>query len=586
MLDLVIRGGRIVDGTGANAFTGDVGVSDGVITEVGKIDSSARREVDAAGALVTPGFVDCHTHYDGQVTWDDRLEASQTNGNTTVINGNCGVGFAPIRPGRSADLIDLMEGVEDIPGTALYEGVPWGEWETFPEYLAYVGQRQWAVDVGFQVPHGPLRQYVMGQRGHDADPTARAASPDELATMARLTQEACEAGALGFSTSRILFHRAVSGYSVPGTYAPEEELTAILGGLRAGGARVMQAIPGGGVTGMYDPWKLVDEVRLFGRLSREQGITVTFTLYEDGEAPERWREAMAIVTEANANGAHVKPMVAPRCSTILTSLQTYHMFMLRPTYKKLSHLPVDELVAELRRPEVKRAILSEEDDIDRSSGSMENVLPPLFQNSLDKTYPLGDPIDYEPAPEDALGARAKAAGRDQWDYFYDFLVENGGRNVGMYFIANYAHGNLDIVREMLLDENTVSGLSDAGAHVQMICDASNSPFHLTHWVRDRSRGDRIPLELAIRKVTSAPAQIFGLNDRGVIAVGKRADLNVIDLDNLRIEQPFVRADLPAGGRRFLQSSSGFLLTVVNGVATLENDVDTEQRPGRVARRSA
>jgi N-acyl-D-amino-acid deacylase len=582
MHDLVVKGGTVVDGTGAAPFTADVAVRDGRIVEIGEVTERARRAIDADGALVTPGWVDAHTHYDGQVTWDDRLEGSASNGVTTVVMGNCGVGFAPVPPGGVAELIDLMEGVEDIPGTALYEGMPWGQWESFPEYLAFLDSRRWAIDVGAQLAHGALRYYVMGDRAlDDSDATV-----DDLQRMAQLAEEAVRAGAVGFSTSRIRAHRAMSGYCVPGTFAAEDELAAIADALIAGGGAVFQAIPSGAIgdNPEFAPEQapLADELRMFGRLSRARRLRCVFSTFQTSDDPERWRDTLRIVAEENARGARLAPMVAPRAGTVLTTLSGYHLFMQRPTYLRLAHLPFDKLVAELRRPEVKSAILSEADVTDDRPGAMQNILPPIFARALPLTFEMGDPLDYEPTLEQSLAARAAAEGRDEHEYLYDFLLQDDGTSVGV-FLANYVDGNLDACRSMLLDPNTVSGLSDAGAHVNFICDMSVPTFHLTHWVRDRSRGEKLPVEAVVAKATSKVAAVFGLNDRGVITVGKRGDLNVVDLDALKIQRPAMHRDLPAGGTRFLQPATGYVATVARGEQIRDHDEDTGARPGRVVR---
>ncbi len=583
MFDTVIKGGVVVDGAGAAARTADIGIRDGLIAEVGRISGPARRVIEADGALVTPGWVDAHTHYDGQVTWDDRLEGSAANGVTTVVMGNCGVGFAPVPPNGVKSLIDLMEGVEDIPGTALFEGMPWGEWETFPEYLSFLDKRSWAADVSAQLAHGALRFYVMGERAISRE----AATAEDIASMAKIAEEAVRAGAVGFSTSRIIAHRSMSGYSVPGTFAAEDELAAIARGLRAGGGAVLQTIPAssiGQIEGMEPEHStLLAEIALFARLSRDNDLPVVFSTFQINQAPDLWRDVLAAVAEENANGARLAPMVAPRAGTVLTTLRGYHRFMRRPTYMKLAHLPHDQFVRELRRPEVKAAILVEQDTPHPQPGAMENILPALFQQALPLTFPMTDPIDYEPTLDRSLAALATQQNREPFEFLYDFLLENNGEAVGVYLGANYIEGNLDACRTMLMDPNTVTGLSDAGAHVNFICDMSIPTFNLTHWVRDRSRGARLPIELMVAKCTSTPARLFGLTDRGSLEVGKRADINIIDLENLKIQVPKMHRDLPAGGSRFLQPSTGYLATFVRGVQTRERDEDTGARPGRVAR---
>lgn len=583
MYDIVIKGGTLVDGTGKPAFVGDIGIENGRIAEIGSISSAGRRSIDADGAIIAPGWVDAHTHYDGQVTWDDRLEGSAANGVTTVVMGNCGVGFAPVRKGGEAALIDLMEGVEDIPGTALFEGMPWGQWESFPEYLALLDGRQYSLDVGAQLAHGALRYYVMGERAITRD----AASADDLSRMATLTEEAVRAGALGFSTSRIIGHKSMSGHSVPGTFAAEDELLAIAQAMRRGGGAVLQAIPAsaiGNIQGIEaEHSELLDEVHRLGRISRSTGQPVVFSTFQTNDLPNQWRDVLAATASENHTGAQLHPMVAPRAGTVLTTLRGYHLFMRRPTYMKFAKLPMHDLVVALRQPAVKAAILSECDVPHPQPGAMENLLPSIFELAMPLTFELADPIDYEPTLDNSLFARAEREQRKPVEYLYDFLLGDDGTAVGVYLGANYIEGNLDACRTMLLDPHTVTGLSDAGAHVNFICDMSIPTFNLTHWARDRSRGERLPIELMVAKCTATPARLFGLHDRGTLEVGKRADVNLIDLASLRIQRPTLHFDLPAGGGRFLQPSTGYIATLVNGVVTREHDQDTGARPGRVAR---
>jgi N-acyl-D-amino-acid deacylase len=584
MFDTIIRGGNVVDGTGAAPRVADVAILNGLIAEVGKVSGRARKEINADGVLVTPGWIDAHTHYDGQVTWDERLEGSSANGVTSVVMGNCGVGFAPVRPGGVGSLIELMEGVEDIPGTALYEGMPWGQWETFPEYLSFLDTRKWSVDVSAQLAHGALRFYVMGERAVSREN----ATAEDLASMARIAQEAVEAGAVGFSTSRIIVHRSMSGHSVPGTFAAEEELAAIAKGLRAGGGAVLQAIPSnttGQAPGLEpEHSSLLQELALFARISRNNNLPVVFTAMQIPGAPEMWRDVLATAAVENARGARLSPMVAPRAVTMLTTLQGYHRFMRRPTYLRLADLPHDDLVRELHRPEIKATILAERQEVPHPQpGAMENLLPGFFEQTLPLTFRMVDPLDYEPPMDQSLAAQATAQGRDLMEFLYEFLLEDNGRSVGMFLGSNYVDGNLNSSREMLIDANTVIGLSDAGAHVNFISDMSFPTFNLTHWVRDRTRGPRLPLELIVKKLTALPAGLFGLTDRGTLTPGKRADINVIDLAKLHTAVPRLHNDLPAGGSRFLQPSTGYLATIVRGECTRENDKDTGARPGRVAR---
>jgi N-acyl-D-aspartate/D-glutamate deacylase len=581
MHDVVISGGMIVDGTGSAPYRSDVAINDGVITEIApSIPGDARRRIDATGKIVTPGWVDVHTHYDGQVTWDEDLEPSATNGVTTLVMGNCGVGFAPVRSGAEAPLIELMEGVEDIPGSALAEGIPWGAWESFPEYLDYLSTRKFSLDVGTQVAHGALRFYAMGERGVDN----LDATPEEIDTMAKLVGEAMEAGALGFTTSRTIGHRSLSGKPVPGTFAAEDELEAIA---KAMGRGVFEAIPAGTVGALEalggERAKPLDEVLMFAELSRKSGRPVTFTTVKIAEDVDHWRDVMNAVSAENARGAKLRPQVAPRAVTVMTSLGTYHMFMRKATYlRDLAHLALPERVREMRKPEVKAAILADRSVKSENAGSMESVVG-LYARALNATFPLTFPINYEPERSESVVGRARALGVSAESLMYDLLLEDEGRAFYAVFGSNFAKANLDASMDMLVHPDSVTGLSDAGAHVNFICDCSMPTFHLTHWVRDRSRGPRLPLELAVHKLTKNNADLYGMTDRGSVEIGKRADINVIDLENLTIQAPFVRHDLPAGGSRILQPSTGYAATLVNGIVVRLNDEDTGERPGRLVR---
>ncbi|MGE3619941.1 MAG: amidohydrolase family protein [Acidimicrobiia bacterium] len=563
-------------------------MQDGRIVEVGRVTAGAREVVDADGALVTPGWVDAHTHYDAQVTWDDTLEGSASNGVTTVVAGNCGVGFAPVRPDGFADLIDMMEGVEDIPGSALVEGMPWGEWESFPEYLDVLGRRSWTTDVAVQIGHGPLRYYVMGDRAVAND----AATEADIAQMAGLLAAAVRAGAAGFSTSRTKVHRSLRGGEfIPGTFAPLEELMALGRAVAAGGGGVLQALPASGTAvGDVTPAgpeqaSVGDEVELFAEISRATGLPFVFTTVQTSDT-ERWREVLARSAAHNATGARLRPMVAARGTTVLSTLSSYHPFMRRPTFLRLGQaLSFDALVTEMRRPEVKAAILAEGDVPHDDVGSMENFLATsFFTRGINKMYPLGEPLDYEPTEEMSFAAQAAAQHRDPFDVVYDYLLEDGGRAVALFLGANYMDRNLDACRDMLLHPDTVTGLGDAGAHVTLACDMAAHTFALAHWARDRSRGEGLPVELIVRKATSVPATIWGMHDRGTVAVGKRADVNVIDFENLRSARPELLHDLPAGGSRFVQRAHGYIATVVDGTIVRRDDADTGARPGRLLRR--
>src|SRR5216683_2991555 len=575
MLDSVIRGGTVVDGTGAPAFAADIGIRDGRIVAVGTVDEAAREVLDADGAVVTPGFFDLHTHYDGQVTWDDALEPSATNGITTIVLGNCGVGFAPVRPEDHEALIDMMEGVEDIPGSALSVGMPWGKWETFGEYLDLIDARSYTANVACHIAHGPLRYYVMGERAYeDHDATG-----DEVAEMARLVGEAFDAGAAGFSTGRYRGHMSRSGRIVPGTFAPTEELTAIARAVGEAGHGVLQVIADGAIA----PSEEIDripELDMLAGLSLTARRPLTFsTAYRPGSNLRRVLDATAAW---NDKGAQLRPQFLPRSFTMMTSLGTYHPFMYRPTYSKLADLPLSERAAEMRRSEVRERILAEQDD---SAGQsvLGALLVVAFVRSVGRMFSMAWPVEYEPDPAASVQAQAQAMGKDPVHHLYDLLVEGDGTTFYAQLGSNFGDGTLEPCRQMLLDPYTVSGLSDAGAHVTMISDCSASTFHLTHWVRDRQKGPRVPIELAVHKLTGAPAGMYGLTDRGVVAEGRKADLNVIDLDHLTIQALRMRDDLPTGASRILQPSTGYLATMVNGQIVRRHDEDTGERPGHLLR---
>ncbi len=584
MFDIVIKNGMIVDGTGSPGVAGDVAIRDGLIAEVGgTITAGTRRVIDADGALVTPGWVDVHTHYDGQVSWDSELAPSSHNGVTTIVMGNCGVGFAPVRPGDEHSLIELMEGVEDIPGAALHEGMDWGSWESFPDYLDYIAGREYALDVGAQIAHGAVRFYAMGERGRiNEDATA-----DDITAMGAIVAEAIEAGAVGFSTSRTIGHRSLWGEPVPGTFAADAELLAIAEQMRTVGKGVFEMIPAGTVGKLeaLGGEKTTQEVEhdLMRRFSLASGRPVTFTLVQSPDYdPDLWRTILAMTAEANAAGAQLHPQVSSRPIGFLTGLSGYHAFMRKPTYlAQLARLPLAERAVAMSDPAMKATLLAEDDVRPEAPGSMENVYG-LFKRSAAVMYPLSSPVDYEPAISDTLGARAKAAGRDALDYLYDFMIEDGGTRFASLSTVDIA-ARLDVLREMLVDPNTVTGLSDAGAHVTLICDGSMPTTQLSYWARDRKRGEQLPLEFIVNKQTARNAALYGMTDRGTLEVGKRADVNVIDHANLTVSAPVAHHDLPAGGTRLMQPVAGYLATLCNGVVTRDHDEDTGARPGRLVR---
>lgn len=575
MLDSIIRGGQIVDGTGAEPFSGDVGIRDGCIVALGTVDEDATQIIDADGAVVTPGFLDLHTHYDGQVTWDDALEPSATNGITTVVLGNCGVGFAPVRPADHQQLIDMMEGVEDIPGPALTDGMPWGAWETFGEYLDVIDSRSYATDVAAHIAHGPVRYYVMGERAYeDYD-----ATPDEVAEMARIVREAFDAGASGFSSNRFRAHMSSTGRIVPGTFAPIDELSALCAAAGDAGHGVLQAIADGTITpgGEADS---MPELDMLADLSRDSGRPLTFSTFQVDPNSNVLRRVLDGAAAHNRTGAQLRPQIIPRSVTMMTSLATYHPFQNRPAYQELASLPLPQRAAAMRQAEVRERILGDEDVFTGGLGAM---LAMALGRGTGRMFSLRYPVNYEPDSSASVKAEARALGKDPLHHLYDLLVAGDGTDFFAVLGSNFADGTLEPCREMLMDPNTVSGLSDAGAHVTMISDCSTSTFHLTHWVRDRSKGDRVPLETAVRKLTGAPAGMYGFDDRGILEVGRRADVNVIDFDNLAIQAPEIRSDLPTGATRVLQPSTGYLATMVNGTVVRRDDVDTGERPGHLLR---
>ena len=580
MFDIIIRGGTIIDGTGAAAIVADIAIANGKIVEVSPtVVGEAREEINARGHLVTPGFIDIHTHYDGQVSWDTLLEPSSAHGVTTVVVGNCGVGFAPVRPGKEEWLVQLMEGVEDIPGTALHEGINW-EWETFPEYLDAIDKRRYAVDVAAYVPHGAVRGYVMGDRGaRNEDATA-----EDLAEMARIVREAREAGAVGFSTSRTMGHRAKDGEPVPGTFASSDELNALADALVAGGGGIFEVAPEVLPDGGDQPTMgMTEELEWMGNLALRTNLKVTYLLLQYMTMPDAWKQALSHSQEIMNKGGYLRPQVAARPFGMMVNWAGYHPFLKRPTFVELAAtLSLDDMRRELARPDVKAKILSETDGpIDASIqfdglGPRLGMIPHLI-------YAMGDNVDYEPTPDMSVKALAEKNGVTTDEMAYDLLNNDNGCASLMFPTLNYVGENHDVIYEMLTHPTAINGLSDGGAHVRMICDASIPTYLLTHWARDRARGPKLSVEEAVRLQTTATADVMGLSDRGRIAPGLRADINIIDFDKLELHAPRAVNDLPAGGRRLVQSASGYVATIVNGVITRRDGTDTGQRPGRLVR---
>lgn len=582
MFDLLIKGGTVHDGTGAQATTADVGIRDGLIVEVGPLSGAARETIDADGALVAPAWVDIHTHYDGQVTWDSEMNPSASHGVGTIVMGNCGVGFAPVAEGGEQDLIELMEGVEDIPGTALHEGMPWGRWRSYPDYLDFLATREYSLDISSLVAHGAVRNFVMGERGR----TNQAATADDIQAMGQVVEEALRAGAVGFSTSRILGHRSIQGEPVPGTFAADDEVMQVAQALKRAGRGLFQIIPsstlGQGRPEALEHSSLEQEIDLIARVSQESGRPATFTLFQVDDWTEKWREALDRVKAANAQGAAVYPQVGSRPTGLVLSLETYHPWLLKPSWQRVAALSGAARAQALQDPQLKQALLSEPNAVAGvPPGTMAFGIAHV-EWQFENLFPLDAGSTYEPLPEESFAARTAASNQAPEAVLYDYLA-SGPEQRAIAFFTNYADYNLDAVREMQLDACTVTGLSDAGAHVSLIFDAVNPTYQLTYWTRDRTRGAKLPLEHVIHRGTQRNAELFGFSDRGCIAPGLRADLNVIDYDNLRLGALELTHDLPAGGSRFLQGAHGYLATVINGQVTRRRDVDTGARPGRLVR---
>ncbi len=562
--DVVIRGGTVIDGTGAPGFEADVAIRDGTILEVGQVRGVGREEIDARHQIVTPGFVDIHTHYDGQATWDSQLAPSSLHGVTTIVMGNCGVGFAPVRPEHHALLVELMEGVEDIPGTALHEGLRW-EWESFGEYLDALERVPHDIDVAAQLPHSPLRVYVMGQRGADREP----ASELELAQMAELVREAVAAGALGLSTSRNIAHRTSRGAPIPTYDAQASELIALASALGQTGRGVLQVVS--------DFRNQDAELELMQQMAKASGRPLSFSMLQSDHAPEAWRAQLARLSEFVDAGLEMTAQVCGRPTGTLLGLESsMHPFIRHASYRQIAHLPLAERVRELRRPERRHAILSEETESRSRRGRM-------FAEGYHKMFRLGDPPDYEPPAEASIAALAERTGRPAKELVYDILLEKDGRELLYFPLSNYSYTALEAAREMMEHEHALLGLGDGGAHVGVICDASNTTYYLTHWTRDRTRGPKLELPWVVRKQTRDTAYAVGLRDRGVIARGRKADLNVIDLDRLTLRAPYMVHDLPAGGRRLLQGAQGYTATLVSGRVTYRDGAPTGALPGKIVR---
>jgi N-acyl-D-aspartate/D-glutamate deacylase len=566
--DLIIRNGTIVDGTGAPRFTGDVAVKDGLIAAVGAVHGDAAQEIDATGRIVTPGWVDIHTHYDGQATWDAEMAPSSWHGVTTVVMGNCGVGFAPAKPEKRDWLIGLMEGVEDIPGTALAEGMPWN-WETFPQYLDSLESLPRAIDVAAQVPHGAVRAYVMGQRGADNEEPSEA----EIAAMATIVEDGLRAGALGFSTSRTILHKSIEGELVPGTTATEPELVGIGKAIARAGHGVFEL-----TSDLLPEW---DEFGWMKRLSKDHQVPIVFSMLQSPIKQMSWTDQMASMRAANGDGGRITAAIGLRgIGVVMNWRGTVHPFMRKPSWQAIAALPWAEQQARLADPAFKAAMLAET-SIPPESPDMASFFM-LVTAAWAMQYPMTDSFNYEPSRDESIWGFAAAAGMDPAEYAYDQLMADDGNGMIYLPIINYMDGNLDFVKGLLQSDDAVVSLSDGGAHCGTICDAAAPTFLLSYWARDRKQGT-IPLELAVQRQCRDTARLYGLDDRGVIAPGFLADLNVIDLDAVRLGKPWLAFDLPAGGKRLLQRAEGYDCTIKGGVVTFRKGEWTGATPGTLIR---
>jgi N-acyl-D-amino-acid deacylase len=566
--DLIIRNGTIVDGLGGEPYVGDIAVSEGVIAAVGAVAGSGTREIDATGLLVTPGFVDLHTHYDGQAIWSDRMTPSSAHGVTTAVMGNCGVGFAPCRTEDHEVLVDVMAGVEDIPGVVMVDGLPWN-WETFPQYLDAVEARHRDIDVAAYLPHSPLRVYVMGQRGADREP----ATAEDLERMRALAKEAIEVGALGFASSRFSFHKTASGELIPTYNAAQAEIAAIADGVKDGGGGLIQFVPDIAAGGYSDVLQQVFET------AQDAGLPVTFTLATGNAGDPIWPDAITMIEKYNSAGTADTAITAqmfPRPIGLVIGLElTGNPFVFYPSYREIAELPLEERVAEMRKPEVRARILADKPAADGH--------PLLYlAQAWNWIFPLTDEPDYEPDASTSIAARAAARGVTPMEEAYDRLLDDEGHAMLLVAMANFENNSLDTVGELIRRDDVVLGLGDGGAHYGMICDASYPTFLLAHWARDR-KARRLSIPDAVRMMTSVPAKVAGLADRGRIAVGYKADLNVIDHAALRLHKPVITHDLPGGGRRLDQTADGYVATVVSGEVIAENGVPTDARPGKLVR---
>jgi N-acyl-D-aspartate/D-glutamate deacylase len=565
MYDLIIKNGTVYDGTGDKPFVADIAIKGRKIEAIGELDEVSKQTINAEGKVVAPGFVDIHTHYDGQVTWDPYLRPSTYHGVTTVFMGNCGVGFSPCKPEERDWLISLMEGVEDIPGTALHEGINW-QWESFPEYLDILENKPLAIDVGTQIPHGPVRAYVMGQRGINREE----ATQEEIDRMSQLVKEAIQAGAFGFSTSRTEKHRDSSGALTPSITAHKNELVSIANSIGELNSGVLQ-----GISDFYD---FETEFDIFKEMSQSSGRPISITVEQMDQRPDWWHQLLDGIEAAQNKGINMYGQVPPRATGINMGLEvTLNPFTFYPSFYDLSKKSLKEKVITMRDPKFKKRLLSEQ------PVSIGNPLVEEITQSFNKMFRLGDPANYEPDPDSSFEALAKKQNISPQEIAYDCLLEKEGNALIYHPLFNYLPGNLDFVEKMLNHPYTISGLGDAGAHCGAISDASFPTTLIQHWGRDRTRGKKIPLEKLISMQTLETSRLLGISDRGVLKEGYKADINVIDFDNLTLHEPEVLHDLPAGGRRLVQKASGYEYTIVSGQIAFENGEATGALNGRLIR---
>ena len=567
MLDLIIKNGDIVDGTGSKAFKGDLGILNGTIVKIGEISDEAKNIIDASGSHVIPGFVDIHTHYDGQVTWSEELTPSSNHGVTTAVMGNCGVGFAPCRPEDKERLISLMEGVEDIPHPVLSEGLPWN-WETFPEYLDSLSERQYDIDFAAQVPHGPLRVYVMGDRGANRE----TATPEDIEKMADLTSEAVKAGALGFSTSRTLNHQTAEGQPTPTLTAELDEMVGIAKGVQAAGSGVMQVVT--------DFKGNDNEFELLKEMAKQSGRPLSVSVAQHHRVTDGWRNILRTIERANSEGVKLTAQVCGRPIGVLFGLElTNNPFSAHPSFIEIKDLPLDEKLFKLRDEQFRERLLAEAPQVENN---------PFLRQAHARyhdMYVMQENPDYEPPPSESIASQAMELGLNPLELCLDILTRGEGKDMIYYAFLNYGESSLDPAKEMMEHPNTILGLGDGGAHCGSICDGSFTTHMLTHWTRDRKRGEKLELPWVIKAHCRDTAKAVGLNDRGILAPGYKADINIVDLKKMQLRKPEVHFDLPAGGRRLMQYADGYVATIVNGVPIYLDGESTGARPGRLVRGS-